>query len=699
MSKQGLVISVDIGGTFTDVVVIDGEGKITTAKAPSTPPDFHVGVFDGLKVAAEILGVTFKGLLEKAVVFTYGTTVASNTLVNRSGAKTGLITTKGHEDVIFIMRAMGRVSGLTEDQIRFMARTWKPEPLVPKSLVRGISERVDYKGEVICPLDHEGVRQAVKSLADEGVESIAISYLWSFAQPKHENETKEIVTEMYPQMFVTTSYELIPKIGEYERTISTVLNAYLGPTTIVHINLLDKQLRESGLKCPILIMQCHGGVVYTSEVTALGTVECGPVGGLIGTKFIGDMLGYKNIIATDVGGTTFKIGLLVDGTWSFARESVFERFNIAFPMADVVSIGAGGGTIAWVESATGALKVGPKSAGAVPGPACYNMGGTEPTITDAFVILGYINPDYFLGGRMKLYKDEANKAISKLSSQLNMSVVETAAGIIDIANSQMADLIRTHTIDRGYDPRQFTLLGYGGGGATHAAMYGAILGVSKVVILALSSVYSAFGIAASDIAHTYTMPYFSKVPMDLDTFTRSFQQMRNRATEDLRRDGVKDEDMTLIPSVDMKYGRQVHVVSVAFADKASYTMEDMHAMSDEFERLYERLFGKGSGYRAAGIYTESLMIRAIGKKPWPIVVTKREMTAPDASVALKGKRDAFFRKYNGFVVTNIYEWGKLQPGNIIEGPAIVEATDTTGVIPPGQWGQVDGYLNIVIKTK
>jgi N-methylhydantoinase A len=702
--KKYFIIGVDTGGTFTDAIAISEDGSISEGKSSSTPPNFEKGVLNALHVLAGNLGMTVEQLLGATVIFTYGTTVASNILTMRRGAKTGLITTKGHEDALYIMRAKGRTTGLTEEEVKFMARTWKPEPIIPKNLVRGVSERVDSKGRIVCPLNEDELRSALSSLAKDSVESIAIGYLWSFVNHEHEEKTKKVVSEMYPHLFVSSSHEVAPSVGEYERILSTVIDAYLGPETRGHIDLLGKLLTEKGLKSPLLVMQCHGGLVYPGEARAVATIESGPVAGIIGTEFVANLLGYKDVIATDVGGTTFKIGLLEDGTWSYTKEPRFERFDLAIPMVEVVSIGAGGGSIAAVDLATKLITVGPQSAGAIPGPACYGIGGTEPTVTDAFVVLGYINPDYFLGGQMKLHKDKAIAAVNKIASALGMSAVEAAAGILDIANAHMADLIRSYTVGRGYDPRRFSIFAYGGAGPAHGAMYGAELGVKEVVMLPTSSVYSAFGMATSNISHTYAQPYFAQMPVDPDKLSKNFQLLRKRASEDLQRDGVTEETMTFLPSVAMRYGRQVHVVSTPISDKISYTSEDMTAFCAEFERRYELLFGKGSGSRSAGILVESLFLKAIGKKPWDVTIAKvapakEGLKVQDLSRALKGKRDSFFRKYNGFVSTNTYDWVKLQPGNIIEGPAIIEAKDTTGIIPPDQVGYVDEYLNIVVRTK
>lgn len=438
------MVGVDSGGTFTDSVVVDSQGRITIGKAPSTPHDFSAGVLDSLANAAGTLGITLQTLLQETEVFAHGTTVTTNALLTRNGVKTGLITTKGFEDTILIGRVHQKVAGLSEREIIHAARLDKADPIVPKPLIKGITERVDYQGRVLVPLNREEARAAVAALVADGVEAIAVCFLWSFMNPNHEQEVVKMVSEAHPHIFVTASSDLVPQMGEYERTATTALNCYLGPVVHSYIQALNHKLQEQGLRCPLLVMQSTGGVLPAEEIgeRAVNTLSSGPVGGTTGARFLGNILGYDNIICTDVGGTSFDVGLIVGGQTEYAREPVAGKYHTSVPMVAISSIGTGGGSVAWIEPITSVLRVGPQSAGAVPGPVCYDRGGDQPTVTDAGVILGYINPDYFLGGRMKLNRDKALSVTKeRVADPLGMDVYQAAAGIYRISNSQLADLV------------------------------------------------------------------------------------------------------------------------------------------------------------------------------------------------------------------------------------------------------------------
>lgn len=687
-------IGVDTGGTFTDVVAIDEKSVITTAKALSTPPRFEDGIMNALQALAEEIGITREKLLRETARLSLGTTVATNTLITGTGAKAGLLITVGFEDTLHIGRGISKWIGLPESQIKDYSMASKPEPYIPKELIRGITERIDWKGSIVCPLNREEVKQAVKALVDKGVEAIAVCFLWSFKNPAHENEVGKIISELYPDLFISLSSEITPILGDYERCNTVVLNAYVGPTTKEFITKVDEDLKTKGLSYPMLVMQCSGGTTFGSSVTPAATFESGPAGGVIGSRFIGEQLGLKNIITTDVGGTSFDVSVIADGAVMFAREPVVERQAIALPLIDVASIGAGGGSIAWADPSTGLIHVGPKSATARPGPACYGFGGTEPTVTDACLVLGYLDPDYFLGGKMKLYPDKALDAIKKVADQAKLDVTRVAAGTYDIVCSHMADLIRITTVQRGYDPRDFVLFAFGGAGPAHAAVYGAELGVKEVIIPSAASTYSALGIATSDILHTNVLYDSSLIPMGPDRFNKNFQTLEERVKEDLNRDGVKEKDRTLRYFLEMKYGSQIHVLRVLIPTKR-YRAEDMDFIANEFDKVYESVYGKGSGYSPAGRFVTTFIVEGFGKVLKPPLLAHK-LKGRDASAALMGKRDAFFKKHNDYVPTNIYNYDKLQAGNIVEGPAIIEATKTTIVVPPDQKARMDEYLNIRI---
>jgi len=689
------IIGCDTGGTFTDVAIVDENGITNTGKALSTPPTFTEGIVKALETTAESMGKTIDEVLRDTELLTLGSTIATNTVINRLGVKTGLITTGGFEDTHHFARGgVSRWAGLSEQETREAYRTKKAEPLVPKSLTRGVSERIDWKGSVVCKLNVEEVKQAVKSLADEDVESIAVCLLWSFKNPVHEKEIKKIL-EGYPQIYHSISNELAPSLGEYARSNTAIIDSYVGPVVKKFLMSLDEMLTEKGLKHPMLVMQASGGCVYAREALPYSTFGSGPAAGVIGSRYLGESMGYQNIITTDVGGTSFDVSLISEGSLSYAREPIIDQFAVSFPMVEVVSIGAGGGSIAWIEPVTGLPQVGPRSAGAYPGPVCYGFGGTDPTVTDADLVLGYLNPDYFLGGKMKLYPDKAREALEKLGKQLGWDATTTAAAIYDIVNASMAGLVRSVTIERGHDPRDFVLFTYGGNGPMHAATYAAEIGVKKILVPAASPTYSALGLAATDIMHTHRIFDFNPMPMDADRFNQNLESIKKLADEELERDGIKPENRVMNFALDMRWGGQYYSLRLPIADK-KYDAKGVQEVSEQFDNLYESLYGEGSAYKESGRFVTSFIVDGIGLISKP-TLRKYEVKGADASNALKGERKAFFRAPNDYAATTIYDYDKLEPGNVTEGPAIIEGTQLTVVIPPEQKGKMDEYRNISIE--
>jgi N-methylhydantoinase A len=689
-------VGVDTGGTFTDVVAIGERGEITTGKALSTPPTFIEGIMNALSSTAQSLGKTADGILGETEVFVLGSTIATNTIINRSGTKTGLITTVGHEHVHHIARGgLSKWAGLPESEVREAYRTKKVEPLVPKNLVRGVTERIDWKGSVVCPLNVDEAKKAIKDLVDEEVESVTVCLLWSFTNPVHEKELKRILSRTYPQIYSSISHELAPTLGEYARTNTSIIDSYIGPQVKKFLTSLDDLLSSKGLTHPMLVMQAHGGCVYGREARPFTTIGSGPAAGVIASKYLGDLIGRESIITADVGGTSFDISLLVKGTLTYAREPVVARFPVSFPMVDVVSIGAGGGSIAWVDPLTGLLRVGPQSAGAHPGPACYGFGGKEATVTDADLVLGYLNPQYFLGGKMRLHPDKAIQSIKRMADQLGWDITMTAAGIYDIVNAQMADLVRSATIERGYNPKEFALFGYGGNGPMHAAIYGAELGVSEIVIPSVAPTFSALGVATSDILHSHRMFHFSPMPMDPDVLNQNFETLEGMANEELNKDGITEVDRTFLYAIDMRWGAQYYTIRMPI-ERKKYDRKTVEELCAQFDELYESLYGKGSAYTPSGRFVTAFMVDGVGKIRKP-KLSKLEPKGADASKALKGKREVFFRTYNEYRPIDTYDYRGLEAGNIVPGPAIIEAEQTTIVIPPERSARADEYMNIIIK--
>jgi len=687
-------VAVDIGGTFTDVVVIDqNEGTITTGKSLSTPPEYKKGVIDALKVGAAGIDNTLEGLLKQTGLFCLGTTIATNAIMTRMGVKTGLITTRGFEDIIHMARGTSKWAGLPEADLKHVAAMRKPEPIVPKQLVEGVIERIDRDGEVVSPLNRELSRQQVKRLLDKGVESIAVCLLWSVRNNAHEREIADIIREISPDIYVSLSSEIAPVVGEYERFITTVLDAYIGPLTERFLKGLSQDLKDSGLEPELLVMKADGGSTFVSEVKPVATTHSGPGGGVVSALHLGQTLGYENIITSDVGGTTFDVSLIADGQLMYAREPSIGRFTVAYPTIDITSIGAGGGSMAWVDPESKILHVGPKSAGAYPGPVCYGFGGAVPTVTDACLVLGYLNPSYFLGGRMTLNNDAAVHALTALGAQIGMSPSEVSAGIWQIINAAMAELVRGLTVRRGRDPRDFALMAFGGAGPLHAAWYGGELGVKDVVIPVAAATESALGLAVADILHTRMLPFFGLLPVSADEFNQSCAILEAGIDDDLHKDGVRKEDREFKYFLDMRYGLQYHVLRIPILHK-TYSAEGIDFLAQEFDRIYEDTYGKGAGYSSAGRYIVNLIVQGIGRIRKPRFARIEEGNT-DASAAIKEERQAYFE--GNYVNTVVYDYNRLRAGNGIEGPAIIEARETTTVVRPGQKCRVDEYGNIIMR--
>jgi N-methylhydantoinase A len=695
------IIGTDIGGTFTDCVIMDSEGRLTIGKALSTPDDFAKGCGNSVETTAEAIGLSLDEAIRNTRIFALGTTIAENAIITRGGAKTGIITTKGFEDTILMMRGgMGRVTGLSEFEITHVTSTRKPVPLVPRSLIEGVTERMDVQGRAVVPINHKSVSDAVKSLNSKGVDALAVCLLWSFKNNAHELEIKKIIEQESRKTFVTVSSELVPIIGEYERLSTTVLNAYVGPVVSESIASLTSFLTSKGFNGHFFVMHSHGGLLpaAVASVNAVGLVEGGPVAGLVGTRHVGGLIQESNVVAADMGGTTFKVGIIKDGVAIRARDPSIAQYPIASPRQDIVSIGAGGGSIGWLEPYTCLLKVGPRSAGARPGPISYQLGGTEPTVTDADLVCGYLNPTYFLGGRMVLDKALAEKGIDQhVGSKLGLSTAKAADGIRKIAEAQAADLIRKVTIERGFDPREFTMFAYGGAGAVHADDIGSELNVKKIVVPATASVHCSLGLITSDVVHEYVLSDPMRSPADPERFAENLRKLETKALGKLVEDGFsrKDNNVDLDFSVDVRYSRQVHEVTTPIEFGGSVTSEYLESIVDSFEKLYEQQYGKGSGYRPAGIEFVAFRLTATGKMRKPIIAKEAENPSFSSASALKGTRKVYFGA-DDIRDTKIYEFEKLKPGTVVSGPAIIETPVTSIAIRAKHEGRMDAYRNIHI---
>ena len=632
-------------------------------------------------------------LLGATVALGIGSTVGLNALLARGGAKTGLLTTRGHEDNLFIGRIHQKVAGLGEEEIKDVVHLDKATPLVPRSLVRGINERTDYKGAILAALDVKDVEAAVTEMAAEGIESLAVCFLWSFMNSSHERAVRDLIEKRFPGIFVTLSSEVAPLLGEYERTATTAINASLGPILKRFMGRLVESLRSAGLSGPVLAMHSLGGVIPCEEAgdKAAHIMASGPVGGVMGAMNMGRMLGHKNIIVTDVGGTSFDVGLIVDGRPTLNRQPVFEKFTLAVPMIDVISIGAGGGSIAWVEAETRLLQVGPRSAGALPGPACYDQGGNEPTVTDANLVLARIDARSFFGGRKKLDYDLARKAIEeKVARPLGMDLLKAAKGILEIVDSHMADLVRRVTVEQGYHPSEFVIYAYGGGGPLHVGSYARDIGVSEVLVSPYAPVFSGFGIAGCDIQRQYTRSRPMTLPAPAAQFNAIFSDLEAAAIRDAVRSAG---ELELERFLDMKFRRQVHNVRIA-VPLGELRSQEMDALMVNFEEAYERIYGKGTAYRKAGVEVSNFIVTATTKTYKP-KLKEDEWEGADPERARVGERQVYFEE---FIQTPVFRMELLRPGNRIAGPAIVESPATTLLLHPRQMARVDRSRNLLLQV-
>lgn len=706
MAKQQICY-IDVGGTFTDCLVMDDKGDFVLSKAPSTPGDIGAGFFNALERTAKELGMPLDDVLAQLDVLGFGATVVVNALLTRSGRRCGLIITKGFEDIFQTGRGKSAWCYFVDIADRMhMQIHRKSEPLIPRHLVRGVFEGVDREGNVIVPVNEAEVRQAAKELLQEGVETIAVFTLWGFMNSVNEKRIAEIVREVVgDKIEVMEATEICPIIREWPRACTVAIQAYTAALLDKAVIGITSRLEKKGFKKDILMMQSTGNVVTAKKTIAVNTIQSGPVGGLIGAKFIGKLYGYDNLVTTDVGGTSFDVGLVVKGEFELNREPVVLDMVVAVPIAEVISIGAGGGSIAGVDPVTGDFYVGPKSAGASPGPAAYCLGGELPTVTDADIVLGYLDPKYFLGGYMKVDARKAAKAIkTHVADPLGMSVVEAAAGIKSIIDARMREVLNGRLVGKGLDSREFACLAFGGGGPSHVAGYTDGLSFKEILIFPFSAVFCCFGAATADIERTRTRTVSLVIPPGAtdeqktkagDALNKAWQELEEWTLSQLASDGVSPDAAHIRRTASMRYGRQLHDIIIASPIERVTSPKDIDALIDAFEKDYERIYSMSAKFAKAGyeIYDVSVTSAYSMKKT---VLRKRRLvgaTPPEGSV--KGQRQAYFG--GRMVKVNVYEMGRLKPGNIVSGPCIVEAPTTTVVVPENARLEVDAYLNMKLK--
>jgi N-methylhydantoinase A len=671
-------LAVDIGGTFTDLVTLDEtSGEITVAKAPTTPRRFEDGVLAAIE-EVDLDGVSF---------LAHGTTVIINALTERKGAHTALLTTRGFRDVLEIQKAN------RPDLYDLLYE--KPTPFVPRRLRLEVVERVDYRGEELVPLDEDSVRAAVQEAKRQGAEALAICFLHSYSNADHERRAAEIVRDEWPEAAVSVSHELSSEWREYERTSTAVLDAYVKPVTSRYLGALASRLEERGIGAGVRhAMQSNGGV-SRFEVAAqapINLVESGPVGGVIGAAALGALLGEANLITLDIGGTTAKASLVergeirVSGDYAIERTSTFAGYPVKVPIVDLVEIGSGGGSIAWLDP-VGSLKVGPRSAGAEPGPACYAQGGTEPTVTDANVVAGRINPEYFLGGRIRLDVEAARRSLQPLADALEVSVEDAALGVIRIANASMIHLLKLVSVRRGRDPREFSLVAFGGGGSMHACALARELRAARVIVPPSPGHFSAWGMLASDLRHDVVQTRLVRSErLDDAELASVWSELEERLLGIFADEDRDADDVAFARSADMRYAGQEHTVNVPASDS------DRRA---EIERRFHDLHEQLYTFRLdSGIEFVNFRLAGFGSVRKPELGRLEQNGG--AGGALKGTRAVDFDEL-GRHDAGIYERGLLGAGASLEGPAVVEEPAASTVVFPGQSLRVEEHGLLVIE--
>jgi N-methylhydantoinase A len=689
-------IGTDVGGTFTDLWVSASDGLTRVFKSPTTP-DVLGGVLEAMRLAADAYGEDFGRFCQQIDRFGHGTTVGLNALLTGSAAKTAVITTRGFGDTLEIGRLRRQTSGMNDTERTDAYLRNRYRPLVERSLVIEVDERINVGGAVVTPLDEAQARRELRKLKARGVEALAVCTLWSTHNPVHERRLRELALEELPGTFVSLSHEISAGVGEYARMSTTAANAALGPLAGRYLARLESTLRAAGMRVPVLMMTCSGGVLPADVLTdrPAYALFSGPAAGVMGTLAIGEQIGLKNLLTTDIGGTSFDVGVVASGKPIMRSEIALAGADIRVHSIDVDSIGAGGGSIASVQF--GELRVGPKSAGANPGPACYARGGTLPTATDADLVLGVLDPDNFLGGRMRLDPEAARRAIhDHVAKPLGMSVVEAAWGIREVLDSRMADLLRRMTIERGYDPRDFALFANGGAGPSHAWVLSAELGLTSFIVPAAATAVSAFGTGNSDLGFTAESPAYVRVRPgavpaadQLERISASIRATVSQVRKNLEL-AAATANVTVERAVSIRFRGQTHHLDVTL-ERDAFDLETFRAVTARFERDYETLFGRGAAFSKAGYEILSVRASGTGALPPPAQRSRGE------PLAFAGTRDVVFRDPAQPVKTSIYRTSFPSAGATVEGPAIIEFPGQSVVVPPGSRASADGFGNLYVR--
>jgi len=689
MNDRRWRVGVDSGGTFTDVCLFDEQsGSVEVWKVPSTPDDPSRGIAEGVEQGMRRVAPEAKRPAVPIVYFGHGTTVATNALIQHRGVKTGLITTDGFRDLLEI--------GRQKRPDLYDLQADKPLTLVPRDLRLEVPERVSHTGEIDTPLDEQKMRAAARALKAAGVKAVAVSFLYGFIRPEHEQRAVAILREELPDAFISAGHEIAPEFREYERLSTVVLNAYLGPVMAGYFRGLSPRLEALGMTATPHLTQSNGGVIGFSAAADMPvrTILSGPSTGVVGAQAIGRAAGMPDLITFDMGGTSTDVALLQGGRCKLATEATVHGYPIKAPMLDIHTVGAGGGSIAHID-AGGLLKVGPRSCGADPGPVCYDKGNAEPAVTDANVVLGTLNPEYLLGGRMKIRQDLAKQAVGRLADRLGLGLMETAQGILSVVTANMARAIRVISVQRGHDPRDYTLMAFGGAGPLHAARLAKELEIGRVLVPRNPGILCAMGLLLTDLRADFAVTRLMRASEgSAAAVAEAFASLAERADRWFEQEGIAPADRRCVRAADMRYHGQNYELAVAVPDGA-IAPATIQALAAGFAEAHRQRYG----FVAEGEPVELVTMRleATG------TVRKAELRAspeagPDASTAIVSRRPVWLPEARDFVATAIYARDALRPGNRLPGPAIVEQMDATTLVPGGMTARVDPWLNLILEA-
>ena len=678
-------VGVDSGGTFTDICLFDdSSGQVDVWKVSSTPDDPSRGITQGLEEGLAQVGAK----AGEVGYFGRGTTVGTNALIQHRGVKTGLIATDGFRDLLEI--------GRQKRPDLYDIQADKPETLVTRDMRIGVPERVRHDGAIEIPLDEDAAREAVRKLRAAGVKAVAVAFLYSFVRNEHEKVVLHILAEEFPEAYVCASHEVAPEFREYERLSTVVVNAYLGPVMEGYIKRLAGRLADLGMTAAPHLTQSNGGVISFEAAARLPvrTILSGPSTGVVAAQAVGRVAGFPNLITFDMGGTSTDVALLADGQCRLAGEANVHGYPIKAPMLDIHTVGAGGGSIAYVDNG-GLLKVGPRSAGADPGPVAYGRGNAGPTVTDANVVLQTLNPAHLLGGRLAIRQDLATTAIAGLAEKLGLDLMATAQGILSVVTANMAKAIRVISVQRGHDPRDYTLIAFGGAGPLHAIRLARELEMKKILVPRNPGILCAMGLLLTDLRADFATTRL--LTLDADAMTpiiAAFAELEDRAFQWFDTEDVAIDARRIVRTVDMRYAGQNYEIAVPVAN-GPIGSATLAALTADFAAAHQRLYGFAAEDETVQLVTFRLEAAGlVAKASFP----PRPLAGLDASAAVVGRREVWMPETEGWVACNIYDRAKLDAGNCIAGPAIVEQMDATTVVPPGWSARVEPYLNLILEA-